>query len=84
VTRGRWTLFGRAERTENDELGGHHGPVFAVSKLSLGALHDVRVAAHVRLGVGGLWAFNFVPSGLEPAYAGDRDGAMAFLRVTID
>ena len=87
VTRGRWTLFGRAERTENDELGAagdHHGPAFAVGKLSLGALHDVRAAPHLRLGIGGLWAFNFVPAGLEPAYAGDREGAMVFLRVTVD
>lgn len=87
VTRGSWTLFARAERTENDELGaagGDHGPVFAVGKASLGVLHDVRVVPHMRLGIGGLWALNFVPAGLEPAYAGGRDGAMAFLRVTID
>lgn len=84
VSRGRWTLFGRAERTENDELGGHHGPVFRVGKASLGGLHDVRVAPHVRLAAGALWAFNFVPAALEPSYAGDRDGAMGFLRVTID
>jgi hypothetical protein len=84
VERSPWTLFGRAERTENDELGGHHGPVFAVGKLSLGALHDFRAAPHLRLGLGGLWAFNFIPAGLEPSYAGDRNGAMAFLRVTID
>jgi hypothetical protein len=87
VTRGRWTLFGRVERTENDELGaagGHGGPVFAVGKVSLGALYDFRVAPHVRLGTGGLWAFNFVPAGLEPSYAGDRDGAMVFLRMTVD
>ncbi len=87
VTRGRWTLFGRAERTDNDELGatgGHHGPAARVGKLSLGALHDVRLAPHLRLGAGGLWAFNFVPAGLEPSYGGDRDGAMLFLRITID
>lgn len=85
VARGRWTLFGRAERTENDELGSvGHGPAYRVGKLSLGALHDFRAAPHVRLGVGGLWAFNFIPSGLEPSYAGDRNGAMLFLRVRID
>jgi hypothetical protein len=87
VERGPWTLFGRAERTENDELGaagGHHGPVAAVGKVSLGALHDFRAAPHLRLGLGGLWAFNFVPAALESAYAGDRDGAMVFLRLTID
>ena len=85
VSRGRWTLFGRAERTENDELGGvGHGPAYRVGKVSLGALHDFRAAPHVRLGMGGLWAFNFVPAGLEPSYAGDRNGAMLFLRVRID
>jgi hypothetical protein len=87
VARGPWALFGRAERTENDELGamgGHHGPAFRVGKVSLGVLHDIRVAPHLRLAAGGLWAFNFLPSALEPSYAGDRDGAMVFLRVTID
>jgi hypothetical protein len=87
VERQGWTFFGRAERTENDELasaGGHHGPVFAVGKASVGALRDFRLVPHARLGVGALWAFNFVPAGLEPAYRGDRNGAMAFLRVTID
>jgi hypothetical protein len=87
VARGSWTLFARAERTENDELaagGGHHGPAYRVGKLSLGALHEFRAAPHVRLGLGGLWAFNFVPAGLEPSYAGGRSGAMAFLRVAID
>jgi hypothetical protein len=85
VARGPWTLFGRAERTENDELGTvGHGPAYRVAKLSLGALHDFRAAPHVRLGLGGLWAFNFVPAGLEPSYAGDRSGAMAFLRIRID
>jgi hypothetical protein len=84
VTRGRWSLFGRAERTENDELGGHHGPAYRVGKVSLGALHDFRAAPHLRLGLGGLWAFNFVPAGLEPSYGGDENGAMLFLRLTID
>jgi hypothetical protein len=87
VTRGPWTLFARGERTENDELGalgGHHGPAFQVGKVSLGALHDVRVAPHVRLGLGGLWAKSFVPAGLEPPYAGDRHGAMVFVRAAID
>jgi hypothetical protein len=85
VSRRRWTLFGRAERTENDELAGAgHGPAYRVGKVSLGAMHDFRAAPHVRLGVGGLWAFNFVPAGLESSYAGDRDGAMLFLRLRID
>jgi hypothetical protein len=87
VTRGRWSLFGRAERTENDELGAsgdHHGPAFQVGKLSLGALHDVRLAPHLRIAAGGLWAFNFTPAELDPSYGGNPKGAMLFLRLTID
>jgi len=84
---GLWTVFARAEMTENDELifaGGHHGPRFTVGKASLGAIRDFRVAPNVRLGIGGLYALNFVPSGLEALYAGDPDGAMAFIRLRID
>jgi hypothetical protein len=82
-----WTLFGRAERTENDELvfiAGHHGPAFQVGKISLGAVRDFGIADHVKLGVGGLFAFNFVPPVLETLYAGDPKGAMAFVRLKID
>lgn len=83
----RWTLFGRAERVETDELtrvGGHHGPVYQVGKLSLGAIRDFQVARHVKLGLGGQWAFNFVPGGLEPSYGGDPKGGMLFLRLKVD
>jgi hypothetical protein len=82
-----WTLFGRAERTENDELaqaGGHHGQAFTVGKVSLGAIRDFRVARNFKLGLGALYAVNFVPEALEPLYAGDPDGAMAFVRIKID
>ncbi|MEA3063585.1 MAG: hypothetical protein QOJ27_13 [Sphingomonadales bacterium] len=87
VERGGWTGFGRAERTENDELdpgAGRHGPAYRVGKVWLGVLREFRAAPHLRLGLGGLWAFNFVPAALEPSYAGDRDGAMLFLRAAID
>jgi hypothetical protein len=84
---GDWTLFGRAEYTENNELvsvGGHHGPTFNVAKASLGAIRDFRVAPNVRLGVGALYAMNFVPAALEALYAGNPDGAMAFIRLRLD
>jgi hypothetical protein len=87
VGMGRWTLFGRTERIETDELsqaGGHHGPVHDVAKASFGAIHDFAVSRNVKLGVGGLYAFNFVPRALESSYAGDPDGAMLFLRLKID
>jgi hypothetical protein len=82
----QWTLFGRAERTENRELVASpaEGPAYRVGKASLGALYEVPVADHLKLGVGGLYAFNFVPAALEPLYGGDPNGAMAFVRLKID
>lgn len=82
-----WTLFGRAEYTENNELlfvGGHHGPTFNVGKASVGVVHDFRVAKHLKFGVGGLFAMNFVPGQLEALYGGEPKGAMAFVRLKID
>ncbi|MET0273026.1 MAG: hypothetical protein ABW360_08555 [Phenylobacterium sp.] len=82
-----WTLFGRAERTENNELdadAGHHGEAFTVGKVSVGAIRDWRVAPRVTVGLGGLYAWNFVPGGLEPSYGGDPNGAMAFVRLKIE
>lgn len=84
---GSWTLFGRAERIETNELlpaGGGHGPVFDVGKVSAGLIRDFSIAEHVRFGVGGLYALNFVPEALEASYGGDPDGAMLFVRLRID
>ncbi|MBC7986039.1 MAG: hypothetical protein H7X93_05130 [Sphingomonadaceae bacterium] len=84
---GLWTMFGRAELTENNELlssDGHHGPTFRVGKVSLGAIRDFEVAEQVRLGIGALYGRNFVPRTLEPLYAGDPAGAMAFVRLRIE
>lgn len=84
---GPWTLFGRAEHVETNELvqaGGHHGPTFDVAKLSLGGIRDFRVASNVRVGIGALYSFNFVPAPLEALYAGDPSGAMLFVRLRID
>jgi hypothetical protein len=85
---GAWTLFGRAERIETNELAGdghgHHGPTFDVGKVSAGLIRDLWLGGNVRLGIGGLYAMNFVPRGLEGAYGGDPDGAMLFLRLKIE
>jgi hypothetical protein len=83
-----WTIFGRAERIETDELAlpgaGDHS-VFTLGKVSLGAVRDVRIREHVSLGLGGLYAVNFVPSGLSASYgARQPQGAMAFVRVKLD
>ena len=82
-----WTVFARAERAENNELtsvGGHHGPAYAVAKASIGAVRDWRVSEHLSFGVGGLYAFNFVPNGLEADYGGDPKGGMAFVRLKLN
>jgi hypothetical protein len=83
-----WTLFGRGEITENNELladeEDHHGEAFRVGKVSLGLLREFAVAENLKLGLGGLYAFNFVPGELEDAYGGDPQGAMAFVRLKLD
>jgi hypothetical protein len=80
---GPWTLFARAERTENDELAAG-GAVYDVGKVSAGVIRDLRLARHVRLGLGGLYAVNFVPVPLRAAYGGNPGGAMAFIRLRVD
>jgi hypothetical protein len=83
----RWTIFARAERTETNELssaGGHHGPTFTVGKASVGVIRDWTVGEGVTVGVGGLYAMNFLPAGLEASYGGDPDGAMAFVRLKVE
>ena len=82
----QWTLFGRAEVTENRELLDiQDGPAFRVGKVSAGAIRDFRVGNHLSLGVGGLVSLNFVPEGLAPIYGGHNPtGAMAFVRLKLD
>jgi hypothetical protein len=84
---GLWTIYGRAEYAQNNELtfaGGHHGPTYNVGKVSVGAIRDFRVAPDVRLGLGAQVTRNFVPAALEPLYAGDPQGAMLFVRLKVD
>ena len=82
-----WTMFGRGEITENRELldEEEHGEAFRVGKVSVGAVHDFKLAEHVSFGVGGLFAVNFVPKGLAPRYGGNNlTGAMGFVRLKLD
>lgn len=81
--RGPWTLFGRAEHAETDELTGGHGASATVAKASLGAVRDFRLREDVSLGLGGLYTVNRLPDSLEGAYGGDPGGAMAFVRLKI-
>ncbi len=94
ATMGRHTLFGRAERLENDELFGHgdeeephgqegEGEVFTVGKVSLGYIYDVFSTDRFKGGLGLLGSLAVVPDGLKEEY-GDRPVSwMAFLRVKI-
>jgi hypothetical protein len=81
-----WTLFGRGEMTENRELTEiADGPAYRVGKVSVGAVRDFAIATHFSLGLGGLFAVNFVPDALAPSYGGRRPtGAMAFVRLKLD
>jgi hypothetical protein len=81
----QWTLFGRAEMTNNRELiQGRDEPAYRVGKVSLGAVRDFCVTAHLSVGVGGLFSLDFVPPALSPLYGGSNPtGAMGFLRIKL-
>ncbi len=81
-----WTIFGRAERVRNNELisaASGHGPAFTVGKVSLGAVRDWPLSNHLSVGLGALYAFDFVPSALDAAYGDDPRGAMVFTRLKL-
>ncbi|HEX6867131.1 MAG TPA: hypothetical protein VF122_07860 [Caulobacteraceae bacterium] len=79
-----WTLFGRAEQAEQDELGDEdHGPAYTVRKLSLGAVRDFRLAEHVKVGVGGQVSAFDIEEPLGATY-GDPTGTAVFVRFKLD
>ncbi len=80
--KGRWTLFGRAERVEENELLGPGGPEYWVSKLSLGAIRDVPISAHWKIGLGGLVSLYAMPRALKPIY-GSPVSTMGFVRLKL-
>ncbi|WP_162789294.1 MULTISPECIES: hypothetical protein [Sphingomonas] len=82
----QWTVFGRAELTENRELiDVEDGPAYRVGKASLGAVRDFRIADHLSFGVGGLASVNFVPDGLAPLYGRHNPvGTMGFVRLKLN
>lgn len=82
-----WTVFARFERVRNDELldvEDFEGPAYTVGTLSLGLIHDWRPLEHLKVGLGGLYAWNFVPPGLIARYGHDPAGMMAFVRFKVD
>lgn len=83
----RWTVFGRAERVDNDELlpapGAQQGPTFTVAKVSLGAIRDFRVAPHLLFGIGGVVSRSLTPGGLDVAYGSNQTSATGFVRLKL-
>jgi hypothetical protein len=81
------TFFARAERAQKDELFEAPDPlagqVFAVNKLSVGYVHDIPVAEHVKLGLGGLGSVYALPSALDNAYGKMPMSFMLFARASL-
>ncbi|HWY62034.1 MAG TPA: hypothetical protein VNW15_09065 [Rhizomicrobium sp.] len=78
-----WTLLARGENIGSDELV--PGPrVRGAGEFTLGAIHDWSVADHFRLGLGGIYSFDFAPSSPATPYGGGPHGAMAFVRLVAD
>lgn len=82
------TVFGRAERVDEDELfdldpgSNLYGSIFTVDKLSLGYIRDLQLAPHVRLGAGALVSRYAYPAALDRAY-GSPTSFMLFLRLKL-
>ena len=82
------TLFARAEREQEHELFADgtplNGMVVAVDKLSLGYQHELPLARHVRLALGGLGSAFAYPDRLKPAYGGAGiKSFMVYLRLSL-
>lgn len=75
-----WTIFARAESIESAELFAGSGLVTA-GQFTLGVIRDWRLADHLKVGLGGLYAFDFVPTAPAPSYGANPHGAMVFLRL---
>ena len=74
-----WTVFARAERVQENELGGPGGPIATVGRLSVGAIYDIPLSPHLKMGLGGLVSAFDIPGPLKAAY-GDPQAGMVFLR----
>jgi hypothetical protein len=88
IFRKTYTLFARAERVEENELfrdvPALDGRVFTVNKLSLGAIYDIPLQEHAKLGVGGLVSFYGLPSAIKPFYGNDATSFMLFGRLKLE
>jgi hypothetical protein len=76
-----WTFLARGENIGSDELA-PGGKVRGAGEITLGLIHDWPMAEHFKLGLGGIYSFDFAPAGA--AYGSDPHGVMAFVRLTAD
>jgi len=72
-----WTVFTRAEWVENSELV--PGQVSRAGEFTLGGIRDLALDAHWKIGLGGLYAFDFSPG--HAGYGTAPHGAMGFVRL---
>ncbi|MFZ3006936.1 MAG: hypothetical protein WA047_12205 [Phenylobacterium sp.] len=78
-----WTVFGRAEQIDADELSGGHGaPPVTVGKISVGVVRDWTIRPGVKLGLGGLVSGFDIPGALGASY-GEPSAGMVFVRLKV-
>jgi hypothetical protein len=82
-----WTVFGRFEKVENNELfqegEPQHGQVFNIRKLSLGFVHDFAQLGKVKFGAGALVSKFGKPSALDSVYGSSPTSYMLFFRAKL-
>ena len=81
ILRQHWTLFGRAERVQQNELT-PGGAIHDVAKASAGAIYDIPLGGQWKFGVGGLLSAYAIPAALKPLYGSPTSG-MAFVRLKL-
>ena len=67
---------------QNDELT-PNGAIHSVSELTLGGIHDWKIAEHVKFGLGASYTFDFVPQ-LTPTYGSNPHGILGFVRLKLE
>ncbi|MBS1715276.1 MAG: hypothetical protein JST30_13160 [Armatimonadetes bacterium] len=77
----QWSVFGRWENVEKDELTGVPAGTYRINKFVFGATKNVAVRDGFEWGVGAYAGFYSFPSTLEPAYGRSPVSFGVFLRV---
>ena len=80
---GALTAFARAEWEQNSEIDAS-GAVRGVGVLTLGGIHEWRLADHAKFGLGASFTLDFVPSSVSPSYGSDPHGGLVFVRLALE